>query len=279
MASLFLVADTRRRADREVHVRHCKGMAMTNPGNHFDGETTPPTNYDGETTPPTAYAASNQQLTNSSQDPNRSKLIGILATLVVVLLVLIGVLLFIINDNNNSGVPSFADGGSTTQQPESTTSEGASIDVHDDDVNYADIDKDRGQFQQDIEHLLYRKIEADGAMHVRRALIDRMGELARDPETPDKMPERIDGVDAGPLGEFSCLAHQGPSPHLEHAWSWDCRGPEGRQVVNSAVLMNGLTPSPGVADSPDLLSNGTPGDPRWKERAIDATSSTNETTE
>ena len=278
MASLFLVADTRRRADREVHVRHWKGMEMMNPGNHFDGETTPPTNYDGETTPPTAYAASNQQLTNSSQDPNRSKLIGILATLVVVLLVLIGVLLLMFNGRDNEE-PAAANGSATTQQPESTTSEGASIDVHDDDVNYADIDKDRGQFQQDIEHLLYRKIEADGAMHVRRALIDRMGELARDPETPEKMPERIDGVDAGPLGEFSCLAHQGPSPHLEHAWSWDCRGPEGRQVVNSAVLMNGLTPSPGVADSPDLLSNGTPGDPRWKERAIDATSSTNETTE
>mgnify|MGYP007130077709 FL=1 len=278
MASLFLVADTRRRADREVHVRHWKGMAMTNPGNHFDGETTPPTNYDGETTPPTAYAASNQQPTNSSKDSNRSKLIGILATLVVVLLVLIGVLLLMFNGRDNEE-PAAANGSATTQQPESTTSEGASIDVHDDDVNYADIDKDRGQFQQDIEHLLYRKIEADGAMHVRRALIDRMGELARDPETPEKMPERIDGVDAGPLGEFSCLAHQGPSPHLEHAWSWDCRGPEGRQVVNSAVLMNGLTPSPGVADSPDLLSNGTPGDPRWKERAIDATSSTNETTE
>lgn len=278
MASFFLVADTRRRADREVHVRHWKGMAMTNPANHFDGETTPPTNYDGETTPPTADAASTQLPPNSSKDSNRSKMIRILATLVVVLLVVIGVLIFMFSGDDDEE-PAAANGSATTQQPESTTSEAASVDVHDDDVNYADIDKDLGQFQQVIEHLLYRKIEADGAMHVRRALIDRMGELARDPATPEKMPERIDGVDAGPLGEFSCLAHQGPSPHLEHAWSWDCRGPEGRQVVNSAVLMNGLTPSPGVADSPDLLSNGTPSDPRWKERAIDATSSTNETTE
>ena len=244
---------------------------MTNPANPFDGETTPPTNYDGATTPPTVYATSNQVGRTGSKDPNRSKLIGILAALVVLLLIAIGVLLFMANNDE----PTATEGGVTTQEAESTTAQDDAVDVHEDDVNYADLDEDHGQFDQNAEHLKYRKIDPEGAMSVRRAFIQRIGELARAPSTPEVMPSRIDGVDAGPLGEFSCLAHQGPPPHHDQFWSWDCRGPEGRQVVSSAVLMADVPPTPGVAESPGLLSNGTPSDPLWKQRAINETAGAN----
>lgn len=234
---------------------------MTNPGSHFDGETTPPTNYDGETTPPTAYAASSQQPPNSSKDSNRSKLIGILATLVVVLLVLIGVLLFMFNGRDNEESAA-ANGSATTQQPELTSEQ--------DDSNYAPPTPGSGDFQYPAEHLAVRGMDTNGALQVRSAFINAIAEAAEDPASPDVMPSEFTGISAGPLGDFTCKVQQSTEPGQEDYWTWDCRGPDGLQVLFYPILMGGLGDEGANDMVPSLMAKGSPADPNWKDRAIEA---------
>lgn len=227
---------------------------MTNPANPFDGETTPPTNYDGATTPPTVYATSNQVGPTASKDPNRSKLIGILAALVVLLLIAIGVLLFMVNNNDD-------DSAATPQAGSATTQDGS---------NYAQPNPGSKEFQYPANHLAVRGMDTNGAMRLRSAFIDTIADSAEDPETPEVMPSEFTGINAGPLGDFTCKVHQSTKPGQENYWTWDCRGPEGLQVLFYPILMGGLSDHDAHDTVPHLMAKGTPADPNWKDRAIEA---------
>lgn len=227
---------------------------MTNPGNYFDGATTPPTNYDGETTPPTAYAASNQQPTNSSKDSNRSKLIGILVTLVVVLLVLIGVLLFMFNGRDNEESAA-ANGSATTEQNGSPASDPAETSQH------LDPFADRSKFEMLAEGLWVRNLDAEQEYEFRQALFDHIGAVAEDPSSPEVMPSEFSGVDAGNLGTFDCSFHWSDGG----TGAWDCRGPYSRQAVYLGLMSWGTGKD---NDRVPLAQKGTPADPLWKERVL-----------
>lgn len=245
---------------------------MTNPGNPFDGETTPPTNYDGATTPPTAYATSGQMPPQDPKDPNRSKLVGILAVLVVLLLISIGSLLFIINgDDAANGTAQGASQASDTAVRPPATYDGDYLDAS---YRADGLNEFLEDFDSADQHLALSHIGTDDAFIVRNAFIDRIVELAEDPKTPEVMPFEIAGIDAGVVGEFACKAHQHPAAARKHYWRWDCRGPHSQQVVFYPILMGGIgdTP-PSIPPGTTQHSRGTPADPDWKARAIEAKTS------
>ena len=261
--------------------RLSKGNAMANLGGSFDGETTPPTNYDS----PQHHAYAYSHEGRPSDDHRGSRPLGLIFTLLGILLLLIGSFVyFVFTDRGDDSSDALATTSveettissetSTFATADPTTSNAEETPPTADTSNYADPSQIH-LFDTPAQHLAVRNLELQGAGTISEAFVDKLAVMAEDPSTPDTIPTMVEGIDAGPVGEFTCTFNNNNDTEFNQG-VWDCRGDQDRQVLFFPLLPGtgyGVAEPRGV--TPNMFANMTPSDPNWKARAIEGAKTPN----